>query len=131
MVLNFNDVKIFGDKSLSDLFKQIHKNNKDTDKQINELIESLKPIAVSNAGSAVMLMPTVKDLIDVNVRNNDQLIKMAGIVQRAVSSPNNSTTTDFFDIDEIQHLLEEQNIIKEESQKLLDKTEQVIKKQLE
>ena len=49
--------------SLSDLFKQIHRNNKDVDKQINELIDNLKPLATSNAGSAVMLMPTVKDLI--------------------------------------------------------------------
>ena len=73
---NFDDVTLFGNTSLSDIFKQIHRNNKDTDKQINELIDALKPLASSNAGSAVMLMPTVKDLIDVNVRNNDQLIKM-------------------------------------------------------
>ncbi len=58
---NFDDVTIFGNTSLADLFKQIHRNNKDVDKQINELIDTLKPIATSNAGSAVMLMPTVKE----------------------------------------------------------------------
>ncbi len=73
---NFDDITLFGSTSLSDIFKQIHRNNKDTDKQINELIDALKPLASSNAGSAVMLMPTVKDLIDVNVKNNEQLIKM-------------------------------------------------------
>jgi hypothetical protein len=78
---NFNDINLFGSTSLSDIFKQIHRNNKDTDKQINELIDALKPLASSNAGSAVMLMPTVKDLIDVNVKNNEQLVKMAAIAQ--------------------------------------------------
>jgi hypothetical protein len=129
MATNFDDINLFGDKSLSDLFKQIHKNNKDTDKQIAELIEAIKPM-ISNPGSAVMLMPTVKDLIDVNVKNNDQLIKMAGIAQRAASSNNTTGNDSFFDPDEIQALLEEQNHIKEEGQKLLETTSEV-QKQIE
>jgi len=116
---NFDDVTIFGNTSLADLFKQIHRNNKDVDKQINELIDTLKPIATSNAGSAVMLMPTVKDLIDVNVKNNDQLIKMAGIAQRAATM-NTTQDTGFIDMDEINALIEEQNAIKEQGDKLLE-----------
>ena len=116
---NFNNIILFDNKSLSDIFKQIHKNNKDTDKQITELINAIKPLASSNAGSAVMLMPTVKDLIDVNVKNNEQLIKMAGIVQRA-SATSNDINEDFFNSDEIQKLLDEQRAVHEEGQKLLD-----------
>ena len=121
---NFDDVTLFGNTSLSDIFKQIHRNNKDTDKQINELIDALKPLASSNAGSAVMLMPTVKDLIDVNVKNNEQLIKMAGIAQRA-STNSLSSQSDFFDPSEIQQLLEEQRAVQIEGQKLLDQTENI------
>jgi hypothetical protein len=116
---NFDDVTIFGNTSLADLFKQIHRNNKDVDKQINELIDTLKPIATSNAGSAVMLMPTVKDLIDVNVKNNDQLIKMAGIAQRAATM-SATQDTGFIDMDEINALLEEQKTIQEQGNKLLE-----------
>jgi hypothetical protein len=116
---NFDDVTIFGNTSLADLFKQIHRNNKDVDKQINELIDTLKPIATSNAGSAVMLMPTVKDLIDVNVKNNEQLIKMAGIAQRAATM-NATQDTGFIDMDEINALLEEQKTIQEQGNKLLE-----------
>jgi len=122
----FDDIKLFGNTSLSDIFKQIHKNNKDTDKQINELIEALKPLASSNAGSAVVLMPTVKDLIDVNVKNNDQLIKMAGIVQRASTVTSNKNDS-LIDMDEIQLLIEEQNTIKQEGMKLLESTESIQK----
>jgi hypothetical protein len=115
---NFDEVTLFGNTSLADLFKQIHRNNKDIDKQINELIDNIKPLATSNAGSAVMLMPTVKDLIDVNVKNNDQLLKMAGIAQRAASI-NASAGNELINMDEINALLEDQKIIEEQSNKLL------------
>jgi hypothetical protein len=116
---NFDDVSVFDGMSLSDLFKKIHKNNKDIDKQIGEFIDVMKPMATSNAGSAVMLMPTVKDLIDVNVKNNEQLIKMAAIAQRA-STVNGNAGMDLINMDEINALLEEQKAIQEEGKKLLD-----------
>jgi len=127
---NFDDIKLFGETSLSDIFKQAHKRTKDTDKQINELIDALKPLASSNAGSAVMLMPTVKDLIDVNVKNNEQLIKMAGIAQRAATSNATNNADSFFNPDEIQQLLEEQRNVQIEGQKLLEQTE-IIQHQIE
>jgi len=127
---NFDDIKLFGETSLSDIFKQAHKRTKDTDKQINELIDALKPLASSNAGSAVMLMPTVKDLIDVNVKNNEQLIKMAGIAQRAATANATNNADSFFNPDEIQQLLEEQRNVQIEGQKLLEQTE-IIQHQIE
>jgi hypothetical protein len=118
---NFDNITIFGNTSLSDLFKQIHKHTKDTDKQIEDLVNVLKPMAGSNAGSAVMLMPTIKDLIDVSVKNNDQLIKVAGIAQRAATATSNGgDSLDFINMDEIALLLEEQKAIQEEGQKLLN-----------
>ena len=117
---NFDDVTLFGNTTLSDIFKQIHKNNKDIDKQIEGLVDAIKPLATSNAGSAVMLMPTVKDLIDVNVKNNDQLIKMAAIAQRASSNAASSAESGFFDMAEVQQLIEEQKAIQEQGNKLLD-----------
>jgi hypothetical protein len=116
---NFDDVTLFGNTSLSDVFKQIHKNNKDTDKQIGEFIDIMKPMATSNPGSAVMLMPTVKDLIDVNVKNNEQLIKMAAIAQRAAIL-NASSGNELINMDEINALLEEQKAVQEQGQKLLE-----------
>jgi hypothetical protein len=120
---NFDDVTVFDGMSLSDLFKKIHKNNKDIDKQIGEFIETMKPMATSNAGSAVMLMPTVKDLIDVNVKNNEQLIKMAAIAQRA-ATVNANSGTDLINMDEINALLEEQKVIEAEGKKLLEQSPQ-------
>ena len=116
---NFDDVTVFDGMSLSDLFKKIHKNNKDIDKQIGDFIDTMKPMATANAGSATMLMPTVKDLIDVNVKNNEQLIKMAAIAQRA-STVNANQGVDLINMDEINALLEEQKAVQEQGQKLLE-----------
>jgi len=116
---NFDDVQVFDGMSLSDLFKKIHKNNKDIDKQIGDFIDTMKPMATANAGSATMLMPTVKDLIDVNVKNNEQLIKMAAIAQRAASSNANSNN-ELIDMSEIEALLAEQKEVQEQGQKLLE-----------
>ena len=120
---NFDDVTVFDGMSLSDLFKKIHKNNKDIDRQIGEFIDTMKPMATANAGSATMLMPTVKDLIDVNVKNNEQLIKMAAIAQRA-ATVNANTGQDLINMDEINALLEEQKAIEDEGKKLLEQVPQ-------
>ncbi len=116
---NFDDINVFGNTSLSDLFKQIHKNNKDIDKKIEDFIETMKPMATANVGNATNLMPVVKDLIDVNVKNNEQLVKMAGIAQRAATTNANSGD-ELINMDEINALLEEQKAVQEQGQKLLD-----------
>ncbi len=64
-------------------------------------------------------MPTVKDLIDVNVKNNEQLIKMAGIAQRA-ATVNANAGQELIDMDEINALLEEQKAVQEQGKKLLE-----------
>ena len=115
---NFDDVTVFGNTSLSDLFKQIHKNNKDIDKKIEDFINTMKPMATANVGNATNLMPVVKDLIDVNVKNNEQLVKMAAIAQRAATSNNNNN--ELIDMSEIEALLAEQKDVQEKGQRLLE-----------
>jgi len=116
---NFNDVEVFDGMSLSDLFKKIHKNNKDIDKKIEDFIETMKPMATANVGNATNLMPVVKDLIDVNVKNNEQLVKMSAIAQRAATS-NSSSSESLIDMSEIEALLAEQKDVQEQSQKLIE-----------
>jgi archaellum component FlaF (FlaF/FlaG flagellin family) len=120
---NFDDINVFGNTSLSDLFKQIHKNNKDIDKKIEDFIETMKPMATANVGNATNLMPVVKDLIDVNVKNNEQLVKMAGIAQRAATTSANNGD-ELINMDEIHALLEEQKQVEDNSKKLLQQATQ-------
>jgi hypothetical protein len=79
----------------------------------------MKPMATANVGNATNLMPVVKDLIDVNVKNNEQLVKMAAIAQRAATS-NSSSPESLIDMSEIEALLAEQKDVQEQSQKLIE-----------
>ncbi len=77
--------KIFGNKSFSDLLKNIYDNSREKEKQIKDLISGLKPL-VADTQSALMVVPLIKEYLDVSVKNDDSLIKMAGIIQRAMAN---------------------------------------------
>jgi hypothetical protein len=83
--MDFNSITLFGKKTFADLLKEIHTNSSSKEKEIKSLIEGLKPF-INSAGDAVIIVPLIKDYLDVSVKNDDLLIKMAGIVQRAMNS---------------------------------------------
>lgn len=88
------DTVIFGKKSFSDLLKDIYNNNKKTEEQISEMILSLKPF-IKSAGDAVMIVPLIKEYLEVKVKNDEHLVKMAAVVQRAIATSGNSKNDDF------------------------------------
>ena len=79
------DTEIFGSKKFSDLMKDIYDNQKKKDRQINLLIADLKPL-ITNIGDAALLVPVIKDYMEVSVKNDEHLVKMAAVVQRMVSN---------------------------------------------
>jgi hypothetical protein len=95
--------KIFGNKSFSDLLKNIYDNSREKEKQIKDLITSLKPL-VADTQSALMVVPLIKEYLDVSVKNDDSLIKMAGIVQRAMANSGGNGDGDFLSDAELEQL---------------------------
>ena len=83
--MDFNTITLFGKKTFADLLKEIHTNSSNKEKEIRALIDNLKPF-ITSAGDAGIIVPLIKDYLDVSVKNDDLLIKMAGIVQRAMNS---------------------------------------------
>ena len=83
--MDFSNVKLFGKKNFSDLLKEIHTNQKDKEVQLRSLIEGLKPL-ITSPGEATMIVPLIKEYMELAIKNDDALIKMAGIVQRAMNS---------------------------------------------
>ena len=77
--------KIFGNKTLSSLMKEIYDTQKTREAQIFDLIRELKPL-VKDLGDATLLVPLIKDYLDMGLKNDDQLIKMATIIQRILTS---------------------------------------------
>ena len=83
--MDFSNVKLFGKKNFSDLLKEIHTNQKDKEVQLRSLIEGLKPL-ITSPGEATMIVPLIKEYMELAIKNDDALIKMAGIVQRAMNT---------------------------------------------
>ena len=72
---------LFYDKSFSDLLKEIHGNQKKKAKQLAQLISELRPL-VQSLGDATVIVPLIKEYLEISVKNDDALLKMAAIVQR-------------------------------------------------
>lgn len=81
--MDFNQV-LFKDKTFSSLLEDIYKNATRKEKEIKALIDQLKPM-IQEPGDAMMLVPLLKEYMEIAVKNDDALIKMAGIVQRAMA----------------------------------------------
>ena len=80
---------LFDDKSFSDLLKEIHGNQKKKAKQLAQLISELRPL-VQSLGDATVVVPLIKEYMEISVKNDDALLKMAAIVQRLSTGNANS-----------------------------------------
>jgi|TARA_Y100001970_G_C14109109_1_gene789820 hypothetical protein len=79
------DYEIFDGKSLSSLFKDIYDNTEFNRKQLEVLTKELVQF-IKDGDTAVQIVPMIKEYLEINVKNDDQLVKMAGIVQRLISA---------------------------------------------
>lgn len=100
------DKEIFNGKSLSDLFGEIHENSSQTRTQIKALIGELKPL-IENIGDATLIVPMIKEYMEIGVKNDEHLIKLATVIQRIETAQAKGDTNEMFDFSELQDLLEE------------------------
>jgi hypothetical protein len=96
---------LFDDVSFSDLLKDIHGNQKKKAKQLASLIAELKPL-VQSLGDATVVVPLIKEYMEISVKNDDALIKMAAIVQRLSTGTANSGDGGLLTEDEMAQLQE-------------------------
>ena len=110
------DKEIFKGKSLSDLFGEIYDNSKETKQQVKALIGELKPL-IENIGDATLIVPMIKEYMEIGVKNDEALIKLATIIQRIEISQAKGNGADFLDFESLQELLEETEDIQEQVDK--------------
>ena len=93
------DYEIFEGKSLSSLFKDIYDNTEYNKKQLDILTKELVQF-ITDGDTAVQLVPMIKEYLEINVKNDDQLVKMTGIVQRLISAENKAGSENEFGLSE-------------------------------
>jgi len=100
------DKNVFGSKKFSDILEEIYNNQKKKEEQISTLISELKPL-IQDIGDATLVVPLLKEYLEISVKNDEQLIKMATIVQRAVQNEGNDDGNFGMTEEEKQQLLNE------------------------
>lgn len=109
--------ELFKGTSFADLMSDVYHNSKKKDRQISQLIAQLQPL-IKNASDATIIVPLIKEYLDVAVKNDDHLVKLTAIVQRYISTKQTLSADD--------SLLSE-----EEKQQLLKVAESTLTSELE
>ena len=111
---------LFDDKSFGDLLKGIHSNQKKKAKQLASLIAELRPL-VQSLGDATVVVPLIKEYMEISVKNDDQLIKMAAIVQRLSTGAASNGDGGLLTEEEMDQLMD----VAEEIAKTVEKPKQI------
>jgi hypothetical protein len=97
--------ELFKGTTFADLMSDVYHNSKKKDRQINQLIAQLQPL-IKNASDATIIVPLIKEYLDVAVKNDDHLVKLTAIVQRYISTKQTISGADgLLSDEEKQHLL--------------------------
>jgi len=121
-MVDFDQI-IFKNKKFSDILEDIYKKNKEKSRQIEALVADLKPL-VKNLNDASLVVPLIKEYIEIGVKNDDILVKLAQIVQRSVTKEDGSSPSN--------EIISEEDIkkIEKEMQEINDKKLAEISKEL-
>ena len=114
--------ELFKGTTFADLMSDVYHNSKKKDRQINQLIAQLQPL-IKNASDATIIVPLIKEYLDVAVKNDDHLVKLTAIVQRYISTKQTISGADsLLSEEEKQHLLRvaEQTLSDELNDELAD-----------
>lgn len=101
-----NDFEVFEGKNFSELMKDIYDRSDDKKDKISTIIDSLKSLIVT-IEDAVSILPMIKECMEVGVKNDEQLVKMAAVLQKLVSSrafAESSSDELDFDMEELEEI---------------------------
>ncbi len=107
------DFEIYKSKKFSSLLKDIVVNSEQKRAQVDILVSELRKM-ITTPNDAIIIVPMIKEYLDVAVKNDEQLIKLAAIVQRLVTAQSETEDTSF-------------GLSEEEKKALLLETEKVTK----
>lgn len=76
-----NEFEIFEGKNFKNLCKDIYERSEHKHEQLDLLIAELRPL-VKNIDDAQQVVPLIQGYLEIGVRNDEQLVKLAQVVQR-------------------------------------------------
>tara|TARA_B100000424_G_scaffold264176_1_gene252295 strand:+ start:1634 stop:2044 length:411 start_codon:yes stop_codon:yes gene_type:complete len=127
MGMKDKDTEIFKGKTLSSLLNDIYNNQLHTKSQIDLLCDELSKM-IKNVSDVAVISPIIKDYLDVAVKNDDQLVKIANVVTKILTAKSESADEGILTDKEKSQLLDALN---EEVQDIHKKSEEIKNKRSE
>jgi esterase/lipase len=129
--------ELFDDKSISDVFKDIYKNAANTRSNAKGMIDQMKPF-VKNIESAVVIGPLIREYMEIVIRSDEHLIKLADSAIRLIKEGKIASTEGpgFLSEKEKKQLLEDvedyekYKKVEDKNKKTLDERVEAIKEEL-
>ena len=79
------DFEVYAGKTFKDLCREVVERSENKKIQVDTLIGDLRTL-IKGPNDVGQFMPRIKELLEVGVKNDEQLIKLAAVVQRIASS---------------------------------------------
>jgi len=124
--------EIFEGKSFQDLTHDIYKNTTDRKDQIDLLISEIHGF-ITTIDDVILVAPIIKEYMDVAVKNDEHLVKLAGVIQRIIAKSSGGDEESFLlsdaekedlisalqeDVEDIQREVDKIDALKEKSPNL-------------
>ena len=78
------DKEIFEGKTFQDLTRDIYENSQKKKLQIDLLIQEIHGF-ITTIDDVIMVAPIIKEYMDASIKNDEHLVKLAGVLQRIIS----------------------------------------------
>ena len=125
-----NDNEIFKGKTFQDLTKDIYDNTINKKKQIDLLISEIHGF-ITTIDDVVLVAPIIKEYMEIAVKNDEHLVKLAGVLQRIVSKSQGGTDeTMLLSESEKEELMGTLQDVVEDLQKESDKIDNIKEKNI-
>jgi hypothetical protein len=87
------DTIIFDGKSISDMFSDVYRNTNSKREQINSFIANMVKL-IRTPEDAAVIGPIIKDFLEVNVKNDEHIVRLVQIAQRLVTVNGKASSSD-------------------------------------
>jgi len=121
-----NDYEIFKGKSLASLFEDIYQNQTYNRNQLDVLTKNITAM-IKDGDTAVQIIPMMKEYLEINVRNDELLIKLASIVQKIISAENKGESESEFGLSENEKEQILQTIVEHDTMDLQKASDKITK----
>ena len=121
MSMKDKDTEIFKGKTLSGILNDIYNNQLHTKSQIDLLCDELSKM-IKNVSDVAVISPIIKDYLDVAVKNDDQLVKIANVVTKIITAKSEEADDGILSEKEKEQLLDALN---EEVKEIQNKSDEI------